>query len=145
MNNQLLANISMLFPDQPVVTKTKIVADGDTVAVYDGGSLPKEASLYWYAREYGRATLEAVKSYSAEDWISERGFGPVRLVTLLDLEAKLRSVNATAPKLAETRQWLDGITLAFAASPTPRLDWPEEPWSFELVVQEAMGMLLAAA
>jgi len=134
-------SIARFFPDQLVVNATTVCVVGDTVSLYSGGEVPVGGTVYTYSRDYGRVEIKPAASYSAEEWITQRGFGSIRLVTLLDLEAKLNSANQSAPKLNATRQWLDSITVSYAADPSPRYNWPIEPESFEEVIQEAVGIL----
>ena len=141
MSNLIHFLISNLFPDEAIVEPVQIRVTDSSASIYGGEDMQEGDSLWEYSRQFGRVTLEPIPAHSAEDWITKRGFGSVRLVTLLDLDAKLRALTLTSPKMNATRQWLDGITLAYASNPTPRYVWPSEPHPFDEVVQEAMGLL----
>lgn len=145
MNNTLQLSISQLFASELVVEPTRVCVNGDIATLYSGGDLAEGATLWEYSRSYGRANLVQLPAFTAEQWITERGYGSVRLVSLLDLEAKLSARNLVSPKVADTRQWLDTITTAFALDPSPRYVWPTEPHAFESVLQEAMGLLTQPA
>jgi hypothetical protein len=79
---------------------------------------------------------------TAEDHLSAQGYTPLRLLTCLDLEGKLRATGTTSPKLASVRQWIDNLTLAAAANPDEaRPDWPAAPFAFDAVLAEALTAL----
>lgn len=81
-------------------------------------------------------------TYTAEDWLANQGYTPLRLLTCLDLEAKLRAAGAASPTLAAVRQWLDALTLAAAAAPDQqRPDWPSAPHPFETVLAATLAIL----
>lgn len=81
-------------------------------------------------------------AFTAEAWLDNQGYTALRLLTCLDLEGKLRAVGATSAKLAATRQWIDGITLAAAMNPDATAsNWPPAPFAFDTVVQEAIQTL----
>lgn len=81
-------------------------------------------------------------TYTAEDWLANQGYTPLRLLTCLDLEAKLRAAGAASPTLAAVRQWLDALTLAAAAAPDQqRPDWPPAPHPFETVLAATLAIL----
>jgi hypothetical protein len=83
-------------------------------------------------------------TYTAEAWLEHEGYTPLRLLTCLDLEAKLRATGAASPKLAAVRQWLDNLTLAAAANPDEaRPDWPAAPFAFDAVLAESLAALTA--
>jgi hypothetical protein len=83
-------------------------------------------------------------TFSAEAHLTASGYTPLRLLTCLDLEGKLWKANATSPKLAAVRQWLDNLTLAAASAPDEaRPDWPAAPHPFEAVLAEALSILTA--
>jgi hypothetical protein len=95
----------------------------------------------WNAGEW---MIPTPPSITAEDHLAASGYSPLRLLTCLDLEGKLWKANATSPKLAAVRQWLDNLTLAAAANPDDaRPDWPAAPFAFEAVLAEALTALTA--
>ena len=86
--------------------------------------------------------VEVPPTFTAEQHLAEQGYTPLRLLTCLDLEGKLRATGTTSPKLAAVRQWLDNLTLAAAANPDEaRPDWPAAPHPFEQVLAEALTAL----
>jgi hypothetical protein len=88
--------------------------------------------------------VEVPPTYSAEAHLTASGYTPLRLLTCLDLESKLRALGTTSEKLASVRQWLDNLTLAAAANPDEaRPDWPAAPHPFESVLAEALTALTA--
>lgn len=96
-------------------------------------------SAVWNAGEWMLPTPPAV---TAEDHLAAQGYTPLRLLTCLDLEGKLRATGKASPKLAAVRQWLDGLTLAAAANPDDsRPDWPNAPHPFDQVLAEALTAL----
>jgi hypothetical protein len=90
----------------------------------------------------GQWTLPPPPVATAEAHLSAQGYSPLRLLTCLDLEGKLRATGTTSPKLAAVRQWLDNLTLAAAANPDEaRPDWPAAPFAFEAVLAESLAAL----
>jgi hypothetical protein len=86
--------------------------------------------------------VEVPPTFTAEQHLAEQGYTPLRLLTCLDLEGKLRATGTTSPKLAAVRQWLDNLTLAAAANPDEaRPDWPAAPFAFEAVLAESLAAL----
>jgi hypothetical protein len=86
--------------------------------------------------------VEVPPTYTAEDHLAAEGYTPLRLLTCLDLEGKLRATGATSEKLASVRQWLDNLTLAAAANPDEaRPDWPAAPFAFDAVLAESLAAL----
>jgi hypothetical protein len=79
---------------------------------------------------------------TAEAHLTAQGYSPLRLLTCLDLEGKLRATGSASEKLASVRQWLDNLTLAAAANPDDaRPDWPAAPFAFDAVLAESLAAL----
>ena len=78
---------------------------------------------------------------AADQWIERQGFTAIKVVALMDIEAKLATANKTSVKLAAVRQWLDGLTATYALNPVPRKEWPVAPFRFEETIQEAIAAL----
>ena len=90
----------------------------------------------------GQWIIPAAPTYTAEAWLDQQAYTPLRLLTCLDLEGKLRATGHTSPKLAATRAWLDALTLAAAVNPDAATStWPPAPFAFDAVVQEAITQL----
>jgi hypothetical protein len=90
----------------------------------------------------GQWTLPPPPVATAEAHLTASGYSPLRLLTCLDLEGKLRATGSASEKLAAVRQWLDNLTLAAAANPDEaRPDWPAAPFAFEAVLAEALTAL----
>ena len=94
----------------------------------------------------GEWITPSAPTYTAEEWLENQAYTPLRLLTCLDLEGKLRSKGGTSPKLTAIRQWLDEITLAAAFNPNAVTStWPSAPFVFDVVVQEAITQLIIVA
>ena len=79
---------------------------------------------------------------TAEEWLVNVGYTPLRLLTCLDFEARLKEINVSSPKLTAIRQWLDQITVNAAPNPDQkRSDWLVPPFSFEQISQEVLTIL----
>jgi hypothetical protein len=90
----------------------------------------------------GQWIIPTPPSTTAEAHLAQQGYTPLRLLTCLDLEGKLRATGSTSPKLAAVRQWLDNLTLAAAANPDEsRPDWPAAPFAFDAVLAESLAAL----
>ena len=90
----------------------------------------------------GQWVTPFASTFTAETWLENQAFTPLRLLTCLDLEGKLRAINGISPKLAATRSWLDNLTLAAAINPDAvSSTWPPAPFAFDAVVQEAITQL----
>jgi hypothetical protein len=99
---------------------------------------PSENAV-WNAGEWMIPTPPAI---TAEDHLATAGYSPLRLLTCLDLEGKLRATGSASEKLASVRQWLDNLTLAAAANPDEaRPDWPAAPFAFDAVLAESLAAL----
>jgi len=82
-----------------------------------------------------------VETFTAEDWITSQGYTATRLVSLLDVEAKLNATQRVSPKAAAVRGWLDTVLATYAQDPSPRGDWPASPHTYEATIQEAVYIL----
>jgi len=101
---------------------------------------PSENAV-WNAGEWMIPTPPAI---SAEDHLAAEGYSPLRLLTCLDLEGKLRATGTSSAKLSAVRVWLDTLTLAAASNPDDaRSDWPAAPHPFDQVLTEALTALTA--
>ncbi len=102
-----------------------------------------EESSEPFVSDQGRwvASITPSSSYTAERWLDSQGYSSIRLITLLDLENQLASVLGNSPKLTAVRAWINGILAAFVQDPTPKIDWPAAPHTFEETTQEAFALL----
>jgi len=82
-------------------------------------------------------------TYTAEQWSDGQGYTAIRLISLLDAEAKLMATNKTSAKMMAVRSWLDSILGQFAINPTPQSDWVSTPYGYEETIQEAITTLTA--
>jgi hypothetical protein len=78
---------------------------------------------------------------TAEVWLALEGFSTLRLLTLLDAEAKLRALNMASSKVTAVRGWIDSVLSTFVANSEPRTDWQPSPHSFEDTIAEAFELL----
>jgi hypothetical protein len=93
----------------------------------------------WIAGEWIMPTPPVA---TAEEHLAAEGYSPLRLLTCLDLEGKLRATGKSSPKLAAVRVWLDTLTLAAAANPDDaRPDWPAAAHPFDQVLAESLAAL----
>jgi hypothetical protein len=81
------------------------------------------------------------KLFSAEEWLNAQGYSSIRLVTLLDLENKLKELNKSSQKLTDIRTWIDFILLSFIQNNEPKNDWQPAPHLFEDTVQDVFNVL----
>lgn len=79
--------------------------------------------------------------YSVEQWIEKQGYSAIRLLTVRELEVKLQVSNKNSQKVTAIRQWADGLIAIFALNHESRNDWPQVPFAFDEVVQEAIQIL----
>lgn len=87
---------------------------------------------------------EVPQTYTAESWLAAQSYTPLRLLTCLDLEAKLAAASKTSPKLAAVRAWLDTITLLAAPDPDAQrtaAEWGDAPHEFGAASLEAITAL----
>ena len=123
--------------------KTHLRYDNQTRTENDQGVIETLVRKGWEVYE-PEPVVEVPPTYTAEAHLTASGYTPLRLLTCLDLEGKLWKANATSPKLAAVRTWLDNLTLAAAANPDEaRPDWPAAPFAFEAVLAEALSILTA--
>jgi hypothetical protein len=123
--------------------KTHLRYDNQTRTENDQGVIETLVRKGWEVYE-PEPVVEVPPTYTAEAHLTASGYTPLRLLTCLDLEGKLWKANATSPKLAAVRTWLDNLTLAAAANPDEsRPDWPAAPHPFEAVLAEALSILTA--
>jgi hypothetical protein len=138
-----------LFGEYGNTPLTKIlVRDGEVTTLPDPYLRRDGDKVYDYSKNYGSIQLDEVDTSSypkefvtAEEWINSQGYTPTRIVTLMDLENKLRFTNKTSQKVAEVRAWLDGILTVYVMDPTPHNNWPGSPHTFEQTVLEAFTEL----
>jgi hypothetical protein len=128
---------------------TKLLVRNDTVSVLPSGYRSRPDDLvYDYSKTNGSITLTQIDAgafdpefTTAEDWLVLKGYGPMQLVGLLDMESRLRAAGKSSPKMASVRAWIDMLTAAFLQSPNPRNNWPEPPHGFQDTLAEAMAAL----
>jgi len=147
---EIIQNIpSELFNEDGNTPLTRILIRDGVVTVLPSGYLTRVGDeVFDYSKNNGVIELIPVdmsnspKEYvTAEEWINSQGYTPTRIVTLMDLENKLRFTNKTSQKVTAVRAWLDGILAAYVMDPTPHNNWPNSPHSFEQTVLEAFTEL----
>ena len=147
---EIIQNIpSDLIGEHGNTPTTRILARDGEVTVLPTPYLTREGDeVYDYSKNFGSIELNPVdisnypKEYvTAEEWISNQGYTPTRIVTLMDLENKLRFTNKTSQKVTAVRAWLDGILAAYVADPAPHNNWSAAPHAFEQTVLEAFTEL----
>lgn len=132
---------SDVFPDGPVVQKSAVAVIGDVVALLDPASTTEPDAVYEFSQDGGACSLVEVPKRTAEQWLSYQGYSSTRLVTLLDLEARLAAAQKTSPKLAASRVWVNELLAAFMVDPTPKYVWAQAPYQFPDVTAEALAVL----
>lgn len=94
-----------------------------------------------YLKVWEDGTFEEYLGSTAEEHLQNQGYGSLQLVTLLDLEGKLKTAGKTAPKLQATRAWLDGILAQSIMSSGPQLEWSSAPHTPSEVMAECLSVL----
>lgn len=147
---EIIQNVpTELFGADGNTAPTKLLVRDDTVSVLPSGYRSRpEDRVYDYAKTNGSITLAEIDAgtfdpefTSAEGWLVLKGYGPMQLVGLLDMESRLRAAGKSSPKMALVRAWIDTLTAAFLQSPNPRNNWPEPPHGFQETLTEAMAAL----
>ena len=126
LNNQLRAE-----------TDAEVVANLRRKGWQDAPAKPSDDAIW----QNGAWVVPPAPSYTAEEWITSQGYSATRLVSLLDVEAKLNAAAKVSGKASAVRGWLDTVLTTFAADPTPRNDWPVAPHAYEETIQEALTIL----
>jgi hypothetical protein len=131
-----------VFPDGPTVQKSNVAVLGDDVVLFDPATNPTEPeAVYAFSQTDGVCSLVDVPKQTAEQWLTGQGYSSTRLVTLLDLEARLTAAQKSSPKLAATRAWTNDLLAASMADAAPRYVWLPAPYSFSDVTAEAFAVL----
>lgn len=147
---EIIQNIpNELFNEDGNTPVTRILVREEEVTVLPTPYLVRAGDeVFDYSKNNGFIELIPVdvsnnpKEYvTAEEWINSQGYTPTRIVTLMDLENKLRFTNKTSQKVTAVRAWLDGILAAYVVDPTPHNDWLASPHTFEQTVLEAFTEL----
>lgn len=147
---EIIQNVpTELFGANGNTAPTKLLVRDDTVSVLPSGYRSRRDDLvYDYSKTNGSITLTKIDGgtfdpefTTAEDWLVIKGYGPMQLVGLLDMESRLRAAGKSAAKMASVRAWIDTLTTAFLQSPNPRNNWPEPPHGFQDTLAEGMAAL----
>ena len=135
---------SELLTDGPSIFPTEIIVRGQNVLLLSGTSIQNGDKVFIYELNFGVATLKEKNiEYTAEQWISFQGYSSMRLITLLDLEAKLNASNKSSIKLQSVRSWMDSLLAAYVQHQSPQVSWTIAPFSFEETVQDAFQVLVS--
>lgn len=94
-----------------------------------------------WARENGYAFTPSFRpprppGVTAQKWIESQGYSALMAVALMDLERKAEDAGVTSSKLNAVRSWFDAVLAAYAADPSPRIEWPPAPHSFAEVAAD---------
>lgn len=128
---------------------TKLLVRDQTVSVLpdEYRSRPGD-KVYDYSKTNGAITLTETDASgyeeeftTAEQWLIAKGYGPMQLVGLLDMESRLAAAGKSSPKMAAVRTWIDSITAAFLETSSPRNDWQPPPHDFQQTLMEAGASL----
>lgn len=133
---------SELLTEGPSTPATEIIVRGENVFLSSSTPIQNGDRVFVYELNFGEATLkEKNVEYTAEQWINFQGYSSIRLITLLDLEAKLMASNKSSFKLQSVRSWIDTLLAAYIQNSSPQVAWTYAPFSFEETVQEAFQVL----
>jgi hypothetical protein len=147
---EIIQNIpNDLFNEDGNTPVTRILVRGEEVTVLPTPYLVRAGDeVFDYSKNNGAIEIIPIDNASyqkefvtAEEWINSQGYTPTRIVTLMDLENKLRFTNKTSQKVTAVRAWLDGILTSYVMDPTPHNNWPGSPHTFEQTVLEAFTEL----
>lgn len=87
-------------------------------------------------------TWEAVEipatMWSLEDWLENAGFSSMRLVSLADLEGKLKATGKTSTKATQVRAWLDTQLQRYGSGVAQASDWADPPFEYEETVKDIL-------
>jgi hypothetical protein len=138
--DEVLQKISNLI-DGPQVEPTQIIARNSEVLLASGNNLQAGDQLFLFRRADSISYIEEILPYKADAWLDLCGFGPSKLVALLDLENKLLKAQKTSAKMSTVRIWVDGVLALALQNPESRFDWAKPPYSFNEAIQEALAQL----
>lgn len=79
----------------------------------------------------GEWVIPQSPEYTAEAWLENQGYGAMRLLGLLDLEAQFG--GQAPPKMQAVRAWINAIRAQYAET---KSDWKPAPHTFEETMQE---------
>ena len=90
----------------------------------------------------GAWSVPPAPTFTAAEWVDQRGFAGNRSTTMLYLKLQLDAAGKTSAKLAAVQAWLDGMIVAGVTAPEERRsDWPASPFIFEESSAEALAVL----
>ena len=129
--------------------KTKFLARGGEVSILPQDYRKRDGDeVFEYSKNGGLATFDPVsisnypnENATAEEWLVSEGFSSTRLITLLDLEVKLRAAGKASVKLSAARGWTEEVLATYVQSPVSKNDWSFAPYTFEEVTQEVSELL----
>jgi hypothetical protein len=138
---------------QNVMNHLSVVEISDEIAAtFDAGRTATPPILYFY-EDGGLITFtekmqlrrmfgpQQLPFSGVDQWIERQGFSALKVLSLMDIEAKLAAENKSSEKLIAVRNWLNGITVSFALNPASNGNWPIAPFRFEETIQEAITVL----
>lgn len=98
---------------------------------------PTESSIW----QNGNWIVPPPPQYTANEWLENQGFNSVVLVTLLDLENKLKDADKVSSKLVAVRGWINSILAQYIQDPEPKSDWTETPYQPQETISDAFQKL----
>jgi len=135
----------------PEVSVTLLARAGEVSLLPDNYKSRQGDRVVSYTNFYGRTSLVdrpltdfASEFTTAEEWLSLKGYTPLRLVTLLDVETRLAALGLNSQKLQAARGWVNELLSAFVQNPAPRNDWSDPPFDFSDVITDAAQLLTTA-
>jgi hypothetical protein len=140
---KILTYLTFVFFTTSLLAQSQTDFDIVTYTYTDASGAEKTGTLKKYKKADGTFTGEEEEYYgmTAEEWLTYKGYTSLRLLSLLDMEAKLEATNKTSAKMQSTRGWINTLLAEYIASPQAKLSWPEPVYSYNETMQEALQAL----
>lgn len=101
---------------------------------------PKNENIEWINGSWSIISIQT-PHYSAEEWLTNQGYTSMILLTLLDLETKLKEQSKTSVKLTTTRAWINNILSEYIQTPNAKDNWVKCPYSPQETIAESFLIL----
>jgi hypothetical protein len=105
------------------------------------GKNQTQKSIVTFGPNGERLNEEDYYGSTAEEWLNFEEYTAMRLISLLDAEAKLLAAGKSSPKLNAVRSWINQIMAGYVANPQPRNDWTVAPFHYQETIDEAFNIL----